>query len=268
MAANSRHSYTAGKRYRATSRINWSRWVKKGSAPTTSARTLCSANVSNAAFRSCPGNPNLQADGRGGRFGLFHLRCRGRVGRVHEKSDGSGRGHQIVKQLQPLGDQSGGENSDAGGVAAGLVDIAVRPQPMSQLGQSRRFGHPAVTIAVGTRVTSRPPRTDPYGPNSGIRLVWGFLCQGGVTPFWSSFAFHSFVRPAPRAFFRPDRHIAIAVARSGGQGRRFFSAAQGLSLTGASTAAGWRRSSGWSRDDPRGACHWPRSIARTTLVFG
>ena len=26
-----------------------------------------------------------------------------------------------------------------------------------------------------------------------IRLVWGFLCQGGVTPFWSSFAFHSFV---------------------------------------------------------------------------
>src|SRR5450631_1281125 len=36
-------------------------------------------------------------------------------------------------------------------------------------------------------------------------LVWGFHCQGGVTPFWSSFAFHSFVRPAPRAFFRPDR---------------------------------------------------------------
>jgi hypothetical protein len=22
------------------------------------------------------------------------------------------------------------------------------------------------------------------------------------------------------------------------------------------------------RDDPRGACHWPRAIARTTLVFG
>src|SRR5271169_6112474 len=28
------------------------------------------------------------------------------------------------------------------------------------------------------------------------------------------------------------------------------------------------RSGGWPRDDPRGACHWPRSIARTTLVFG
>src|SRR5258708_3543719 len=50
-----------------------------------------------------------------------------------------------------------------------------------------------------------PPAQIRTGPNSGIRLVWGFLCQGGVTPFWSSFAFHSFVRPAPRAFFRPDR---------------------------------------------------------------
>src|ERR1700676_2565620 len=67
----------------------------------------------------------------------------------------------------------------------------------------------------------------------------------------------------------PSRpHISIAVARSGGQGRRFFSAAEGLSLTDASTAAGCRRSGGWPRDDPRGACHWPRSIARTTLVFG
>src|SRR6202171_1583787 len=46
---------------------------------------------------------------------------------------------------------------------------------------------------------------NPDEPISGIRLVWGFHCQGGVTPFWSSFAFHSFVLPAPRAFFRPDR---------------------------------------------------------------
>src|SRR6266850_1856819 len=38
----------------------------------------------------------------------------------------------------------------------------------------------------------RAPRTDPYEPNSGIRLVWGFLCQGCVTPFWSSFAFRFF----------------------------------------------------------------------------
>jgi hypothetical protein len=38
---------------------------------------------------------------------------------------------------------------------------------------------------------------------------------------------HSFVPTA----------ICIAVARSGGQGRRFFSAAEGLSLTDASAAA-------------------------------
>ena len=49
------------------------------------------------------------------------------------------------------------------------------------------------------------PLIEPDVQISRIRLVWGFLCQGGVTPFWSSFAFHSFVRPAPRAFFRPDR---------------------------------------------------------------
>src|SRR5260370_23508154 len=49
------------------------------------------------------------------------------------------------------------------------------------------------------------PLIEPDRQISRIRLVWGFLCQGGVTPFWSSFAFHSFVRPAPRAFFRPDR---------------------------------------------------------------
>ncbi len=47
----------------------------------------------------------------------------------------------------------------------------------------------------------------------------------------------SFVRPRrEHSSIRP--HIAVAVARSGGQGRRFFSAAEGLSLTDASTAAG------------------------------
>src|ERR1017187_7956182 len=49
------------------------------------------------------------------------------------------------------------------------------------------------------------PLIEPDRQISRIRLVWGFLCQGGVTPIWSSFAFPSFVRPAPRAFFRPDR---------------------------------------------------------------
>src|ERR1700694_3641238 len=142
---------------------------------------------------------------------------------------------------------------------------------MSPWGQSRRSDRPPTTFAVGTRVTSRPPHRSvraQFGHTACMGLVWGFLCQGGVTPFWSSFAFHSFVRPAPRAFFRPDRILPSPSRRSGGQGRRFFSAAEGLSLTDASTAAGCRRSGGWPRDDPRGACHWPRSIARTTLVFG
>ena len=62
-------------------------------------------------------------------------------------------------------------------------------------------------VAWGLWPTPRfpSPLIEPDVPISGIRLVWGFLCQGGVTPFWSCFAFHSFVRPAPRAFFRPDR---------------------------------------------------------------
>ena len=37
------------------------------------------------------------------------------------------------------------------------------------MGHSRRFGRVSTTVAVGTRVP-RAPRTDPYGPNSGIRL--------------------------------------------------------------------------------------------------
>jgi hypothetical protein len=100
-----------------------------------------------------------------------------------------------------------------------------------------------------------------------IRLVWGFLCQGASTPFLSSFVIPFFCSARAATILPPRPHISIAGARGGGQGRRFFSAAEGLSLTDASTAAGCRRS-GRPHDDPRGACHWPRSIARTTLVFG
>src|SRR5258706_1514858 len=70
------------------------------------------------------------------------------------------------------------------------------------------------------------------------------------------------------SFFRPDRIFPSPSRAAAVKDERFFSAAEGLSLTDASTAAGYRRSGGWPRDDPRGACHWPRSIARTTLVFG
>src|SRR6202790_2069234 len=62
-------------------------------------------------------------------------------------------------------------------------------------------------VAGGQRPSPRfpSPLIEPHLRRYRTRLVWGFHCQGGVTPFWSSFAFHSFVRPAPRAFFRPDR---------------------------------------------------------------
>jgi hypothetical protein len=49
----------------------------------------------------------------------------------------------------------------------------------------------------------------------------------------------SFFCSTRAASILPSRpHITIAVARSDGQGRRFFSAAEGLSLPNASTAAG------------------------------
>src|SRR5271170_7166982 len=59
-------------------------------------------------------------------------------------------------------------------------------------------------VAVGTRVTPRPPHGSVRAPLC-IRLVWGFLCQWGSRHFCLPLSFHSFVRPAPRAFFRPDR---------------------------------------------------------------
>jgi hypothetical protein len=68
-------------------------------------------------------------------------------------------------------------------------------------------------------------------------VAFGFFVKGASRHFCRALLLHSFVRPAPRAFFHPDRTL-LAVARSGGQGRRFFSAAEGLSLTDASTAAG------------------------------
>src|SRR5580693_3868835 len=94
-----------------------------------------------------------------------------------------------------------------------------------------------------------PPRTDPYVHLYAYGLYGAFFVKGRhailvvlCIPFFCS------TRAASILPSRP--HISIAVARSGGQGRRFFSAAEGLSLTDASTAAGCRRSDGWPRDDP------------------
>ena len=112
-----------------------------------------------------------------------------------------------------------------------------------------------------------PPAQIRTGPIRASGLYGAFFVKG-ITPFLSSFVIPFFCSTRAASILPSRPHISIAVARSGGQGRRFFSAAEGLSLTDASTAAGCRRSGGWPRDDPRGACHWPRSIARTTLVFG
>src|SRR5262245_14732837 len=83
-----------------------------------------------------------------------------------------------------------------------------------------------------------------YGALFVKRASHHFLCF--VTPFFCSTRAASILPPRPQ--------ISATVARSGGQGRRFFSAAEGLSLTGASTAAGYPRSGGRPRNDPRGAC--------------
>src|ERR1700680_5059923 len=109
--------------------------------------------------------------------------------------------------------------------------------------------------AVGEAVNTPPPKgggfrlrleaglIDPSGRFSQTTLklssgLYGaFFVKGGAHHFVAPLFVDSFVRPAPRAFFRPDRILAVAVARSEGQGRRFFSAAEGLSLTHASTAA-------------------------------
>src|SRR5258705_6184189 len=73
---------------------------------------------------------------------------------------------------------------------------------------------------------------------SRIRLVWGFLCQGCITPFLSRVVTPFFCSTRAASILPSRPRIRVAVARSGGQGRRFFSAAEGLSLTEASTAAG------------------------------
>src|SRR5258705_1564696 len=89
-----------------------------------------------------------------------------------------------------------------------------------------------------TALLQRRRRLALDGREHGGRLVWGFVCQGGINPFLSSFVIPFFCSTCAASILSSRPHICIAVAHSGGQGRRFFSAAEGLSLTDASTAAG------------------------------
>src|SRR6516165_9831309 len=106
-------------------------------------------------------------------------------------------------------------------------------------------------------------------PHNAHGLYGAFSVKGGAHHFFAPLVCSFFCSTRAASILPPRPHIPVAVARSESQGRRFFSAAEGLSLTLASTAANCRRSGVvCPRDDPRGACHWPRLIARTTLVFG
>src|SRR5215471_2368183 len=103
-------------------------------------------------------------------------------------------------------------------------------------------------------------------PISGIRLVWGFLCQG-ITPNLSSFVIPFFCSTraaehssAPTAYFH--RRRAQRRSRTALLQRR-----RRLVLDGREHGGRLPTSGGWPREDPRGACHWPRSNA-TTLVSG
>jgi hypothetical protein len=104
-------------------------------------------------------------------------------------------------------------------------------------------------------------------PISGIRLVWGFLCQGVYHAIFVVLVIPFFCSTRAASILPPRPHIFIVVARSGGQGRRFFSAAEGSSLTAASTAAGCRRRV-VGRARIRGEPAIGRDQSRTTLVFG
>src|SRR3954471_9155020 len=87
------------------------------------------------------------------------------------------------------------------------------------------------TFAVGTRVTSRPPHRS---VRAQFGLYGAFFVKGASRHFGRPL--HSILLFDPRRELLPSRpQISIAVARSGGQGRRFFSAAEGLSLADAST---------------------------------
>src|SRR4029077_19365794 len=76
------------------------------------------------------------------------------------------------------------------------------------------------------------PLIEPERQISRIRLVWGFFCQGGITPFLASFVIPFFCSTCAASILSSRPHICIAVARSGGQGRPSFSARRRLVLDG------------------------------------
>src|SRR5246127_747493 len=94
--------------------------------------------------------------------------------------------------------------------------------PSSVMNSRRCSGRDAIFIA--------PPAQNRTGGFPAYGFYGAFFVKGASRHFCRALLLHSFVRSA--ASILPSRpHMAVAVARSGGHGRRFFSAAEGLSLT-------------------------------------
>ena len=96
-------------------------------------------------------------------------------------------------------------------------------------------------IAVGTRVTSRPPHRS-VRAQFGHTACMGLSLSSVVHAIFVVFVIPFFCSTRAASILSSRPHISIAVARSGGQGRRFFSAAEGLSFYGREHGgrfAGW-----------------------------
>src|ERR1700746_584952 len=113
--------------------------------------------------------------------------------------------------------------------------------------------------------TSRSSNRTGRSPASGLYGAFLVKC---VTPFLSSFVIPFFCSTraaehssAPTAYFH--RRRAQRRSRTALLQRR-----RRLVLDARERGGSRRRSGGWPRKDPRGACHWPADQTRTTLVFG
>src|SRR6266581_4060580 len=68
---------------------------------------------------------------------------------------------------------------------------------------SLRLAH----VAVGTRFSSRPPHRTVRAAFPHTALYGSFFVKGASRHFCRALLLHSFVQPAPRAFFHPDRTL-------------------------------------------------------------
>src|SRR5258707_3543361 len=112
-------------------------------------------------------------------------------------------------------------------------------------------GREASSLPSPAQIPTRPVRA--YG------LYGAFFVKGASRHFGRPL--HSILLFDPRRELLPSRpHISIAVARSGGQVRRFFMAAEGLSSTALGAAARCRRHGAMMPTFPNVACHSLRDI--------